>query len=513
MADQSYSDGPSAGISQSPYGRASSYNYGGGPSYNAPSSVAANPGGLRRRAVAPQADHNSASYDYRKSKKAPMRVVEKLDFMFPKVDQEFTVKTKGGGVASLVASGLIAVLILAELVTWIGQNRIELSKTYVDNSLGKQMKVNLNITFPGLSCSDLHVDLIDVAGDSQIDVHDTLVKRKMSSGGLRFLSKPEEEAELNLHKKQQTDKDRILKEALPADYCGPCYGAEEAENRCCQTCDEVIEAYTKKRWKIDLLKFTSEQCIREGRDKQEPKRMTKNEACNLSGYITLNRVAGNFHIAMGEGVERDGRHIHTYVPEDAPNFNVSHTIHELSFGIADGTEPLTGVTKIVTEDTGTTGLFQYFIKIVPTTYVGEDAFPNIKRGPESDLSLYEEIEDSMGGKKKKMESYRYFITERFMPLMTELLEDHHKEEGDNGKHAVYAGHVGGHHNEEHHKKQNAVLPGIFFIYDIYPFAVEVSRNSVPFTHLLIRIMATIGGVFTLTKWADSCIYEHRGSSF
>lgn len=231
--------------------------------------------------------------------------------------------------------------------------------------------------------------------------------------------------------------------------------------------------------------------------------MKKGEGCNLSGTMTLNRVAGNFHIAMGEGVERDGRHIHTFVPDDTPNFNASHVIHHLSFGSPDGEiladeASLNGVRKIVTTEHGTTGLFQYFIKIVPTTYVTDK-----------------------GRKGQRIESNRYFFTERFRPLMQELLTDDHivddddkadssedlREKGER-KAAAHTGHKGTHSNQEHHHIRNAILPGVFFIYEIYPFAVEISQNSVPFTHLLIRIMATVGGVFTIVRWVDSLFFEN-----
>jgi len=329
-----------------------------------------------------------------------------------------------------------------------------------------------------------------------LDIQDTLKKKKLHKTGVE-MSRHEIEVETNVHRKQQQEKDRILKEKLPKDYCGPCYGASP-EGECCQTCDDVIEAYTKRKWKTDMLKFTSEQCIREGRDKQDAKKLIRNQGCHLSGYMMLNRVAGNFHIAMGEGFERDGRHIQTFNPEDAPNFNASHIIHELSFGPSDGSEPLTGTKKIVTESVGTTGLFQYFIKIVPTTYV-DDAFPG-------DPELSETTSDGQ----KRIETNRYFITERFYPLMSEGYDDHiTKVEGDSKRHALEMKHGKGHDHEDHHKIRNSVLPGVFFIYDIYPFAVEISKNYVPFTHLLIRIMATVGGVFTLARWADSIIYDRR----
>lgn len=498
------------------YGAGSPYGYGGGPSpaaapggngpsfdypaYGGAGATASTPSadaGLRRRTAAPTASYGNGLGDDSNGKygKGPDRkVVERLDILFPKVDREFIVQTKGGGIMSLVAGVLIAILCLAEIIAWSSQNGAELSQTFVDTSLGKMMRVNLNITFPGLACEDLHLDVIDIAGDSQLDIEDTLKKRQLHLNG-KIFSKNEIDAELNKHRQQQEQKEQVLKSELPEDYCGPCYGAQETDDQCCQTCDEVLLAYSKKRWKSDLLKYTAEQCIREGRDKQEPKRMTKGQGCNLAGYMTLNRVSGNFHIAMGEGIERDGRHIHTYLPEDAPNFNASHIIHQLSFGPADGSEPLNGVTKIVTEGTGTTGLFQYFIKIVPTTYVGSDAIP---------INVPDDIKKR---KQMKLETNRYFFTERYMPLMTELLEDHHKDTEDPNKVAVNAGHAGSHDSHDHHKHQNAVLPGVFFIYEIYPFAVEIRKNSVPFTHLLIRLMATIGGVLTMVRWVDSCLYE------
>jgi hypothetical protein len=52
----------------------------------------------------------------------------------------------------------------------------------------------------------------------------------------------------------------------------------------------------------------------------------------MSGKMTVNKVAGNFHVAHGESIVRDGRHIHTFVPAEAPGFNVSHTIHSITFG-------------------------------------------------------------------------------------------------------------------------------------------------------------------------------------
>jgi hypothetical protein len=123
---------------------------------------------LRRRNVENTAA-SSPSYASSPGGKSSKRtaVVKNLDFMFPKVDTEYTVTTDRGGVASLVAYCLIILLVLAETVSWMGQNKATNEHIMVDTSLGKRMPVNMNITFPALACSDLHMDVIDSAGDAQ----------------------------------------------------------------------------------------------------------------------------------------------------------------------------------------------------------------------------------------------------------------------------------------------------------------------------------------------------------
>jgi len=67
----------------------------------------------------------------------------------------------------------------------------------------------------------------------------------------------------------------------------------------------------------------------------------------------------------------------------------------------------------------------------------------------------------------------------------------------------------GQEKHDTHLKQRAILPGLFFIYQVYPFAVEISKDEIPLTHLLIRILATIGGVFTIIGWLDIVLHSRR----
>mmetsp|Transcript_1292 Transcript_1292/g.3063 ORF Transcript_1292/g.3063 Transcript_1292/m.3063 type:complete len:429 (-) Transcript_1292:42-1328(-) len=426
------------------------------------------------------------------------------------MERDYEVRTERGGQATLVGYVIMLVLILAEFWTWRGLNGESLEHIVVDTSLGKRMRVNLNITFPNLHCDDLHLDVIDVAGDSQLDLSDTLFKHRLNLDGT-LRSKAKIATEANIKADEDKKKQEALSKDIPADYCGPCYGADEKEGDCCNTCDDVMERYKKKRWNENAVQPLAEQCIREGKGKNEPKRMSNGEGCNLSGHFTVNRVAGNFHIAMGEGVDRDGRHIHQFLPEDRMNFNASHVVHELIFmdeeygdmviaGVP-GETSMNSVSKVVTEDTGTTGLFQYFIKVVPTKYKGDIM---------DHLGLPSKTSD------KILETNRFFYTERFRPLIGEVHEEAILS-GDPDRGTAGA-HVGGksggtlHEKVEHHDTQNAVLPGVFFVYEIYPFAVEVTKNKVPFMHLLIRIMATVGGVFTIMGWIDSALYSREKKS-
>eukprot|EP00580_Thalassiosira_gravida_P014103 CAMPEP_0201682396 /NCGR_PEP_ID=MMETSP0494-20130426/51598_1 /ASSEMBLY_ACC=CAM_ASM_000839 /TAXON_ID=420259 /ORGANISM="Thalassiosira gravida, Strain GMp14c1" /LENGTH=564 /DNA_ID=CAMNT_0048166153 /DNA_START=107 /DNA_END=1801 /DNA_ORIENTATION=- len=461
--------------------------------------------------------------------KRTTRAVRKLDF-FPKTERDYTVRTERGGQLTAVGYCIMAILILSEWMAWRGSNGESLEHIAVDTSLGKRMRVNLNITFPALHCNDVHLDVIDVAGDSQIDLSDKMYKQRIDT----LTGKPKSKTLIAAEANSKADEDRKRREALdkkiPADYCGPCYGAQEKDGDCCNTCDEVMAAYKKKRWNENAVQPLAEQCIREGRGKNEPKKMTKNgEGCNLSGQFTVNRVAGNFHVAMGEGVEREGRHIHQFLPEDRVNFNASHVINDLTFlddefgdlvaegvgfqmetnnakkkknGGINGEKSMNGVDKLVTEETGTTGLFQYFIKVVPTKYKGDII---------DDLGV---PSSSWGDKKEKiLETNRYFYTERFRPLIGEVHEEAILS-GDPDR-GMAGAHVGGksggtlHEKMGHHDSQNAVLPGVFFVYEIYPFAVEITKNTVPFMHLFVRIMATVGGVFTLMSLLDGVLYSRE----
>jgi endoplasmic reticulum-Golgi intermediate compartment protein 3 len=57
------------------------------------------------------------------------------------------------------------------------------------------------------------------------------------------------------------------------------------------------------------------------------------------------------------------------------------------------------------------------------------------------------------------------------------------------------------------QQQTAVLPGIFFVYDLSPFMLEVHHTSMPLLHFITKLLAIVGGVFTILGVVDSVIHK------
>lgn len=65
--------------------------------------------------------------------------------------------------------------------------------------------------------------------------------------------------------------------------------------RCCNTCDDVREAYRRRGWAFKNAD-TIEQCKREGFTQKMQEQ--KNEGCQVYGFLEVNKVgasAGDYH--------------------------------------------------------------------------------------------------------------------------------------------------------------------------------------------------------------------------
>lgn len=240
-----------------------------------------------------------------------------------------------------IISGLLMFVLFVSEFNYYLTKEVQ-PELYVDTSRGQmKLKINLNVTFMHLPCAFLSTDAMDVSGENQIDVDHDLFKQRLSLTGEFIEDEPEKE---ELGDKSQEIVDAV-KQKLDPNRCESCYGAESEEGQCCNTCEAVREAYRKKGWAFKTAE-NIEQCKREGwGEKMEAQ---KNEGCMVFGFIEVNKVAGNFHFAPGKSFQQHHVHVHDLQALGGTKFNMSHTVHHMSFGekYPGIVNPLDGMTQI-----------------------------------------------------------------------------------------------------------------------------------------------------------------------
>jgi endoplasmic reticulum-Golgi intermediate compartment protein 3 len=119
----------------------------------------------------------------------------------------------------------------------------------------------IDATFSRLPCDWISVTALDVSGRIQTTIDHDLSRQRLDLRG-KALSIAEQ------HKVGAID-DHLpehlhpAKPELPAGYCGSCFGAAATEGQCCNTCEEVRNAYRLKGWVMPEYEVV-EQCKREG---------------------------------------------------------------------------------------------------------------------------------------------------------------------------------------------------------------------------------------------------------
>lgn len=116
------------------------------------------------------------------------------------------------------------------------------------------------------------VDVTDISGELQADLQHNIVKTRLTSEGRKvegsgtsgklhtcwFFS-----MELTnlcvLDLKSELD---MAAAARGPDYCGSCYGGIEPEGGCCQTCEDVRQAYLNRGWSFSNPQTIDQVCQR-----------------------------------------------------------------------------------------------------------------------------------------------------------------------------------------------------------------------------------------------------------
>ncbi|KAK2734600.1 hypothetical protein FQN55_002579 [Onygenales sp. PD_40] len=422
---------------------------------------------------------------------APKSRFARLD-AFTKTVEDARIRTRSGGVVTITSLLVILFLIWGE---WTEYRRVVvLPELIVDKGRGERMEIHLNMTFPKLPCELLTLDVMDVSGEQQTGVVHGISKVRLgpASEGGRTL----DVTALDLHPSTQNARH------LDPDYCGACYGAPSPPNAkkegCCNTCDEVRDAYAAKSWAFGRGDHV-EQCEREGYGANLDAQ--RKEGCRIEGVLRVNKVIGNFHIAPGRSFTNGHVHAHdldNYYHTPVPH-TMEHQIHQLRFGpqLPDDlssrwkwtdhhhTNPLDDTSQKTTEPRYN---FMYFVKVVSTSYLplGWDAsFSSaVHSAAAGDAPLGKQGVHIGSG---SIETHQYSVTS-------------HKRSIDGGNDAAEG------HKERLHSQGG--IPGVFFNYDISPMKViNREARTKSFSGFLTGVCAIIGGTLTVAAAVDRAVYE------
>jgi len=414
---------------------------------------------------------------------------------FTKTVDEARIRTTSGGIVTIASLLIVIFLAWGE---WADYRRIVVHpELIVDKGRGEKMEIHLNISFPRIPCELLTLDVMDVSGEQQTGVMHGVSKVRLApvaEGGAVIDVKA-----LDLHSTDDTAAH------LDPSYCGSCYGVPAPSNAakpdCCNTCDEVREAYAQASWAFGRGENV-EQCEREHYGERLDSQ--RKEGCRIEGGLRVNKVVGNFHIAPGRSFSNGNMHVHdlnNYFDSPIPGGHVfTHTIHHLRFGpqlpeevtkrMSSKAMPWTNHhlnplddTQQATDDPAYN--FMYFVKVVSTSYLplGWQNRPYDSSSAEDNIGLGA-YGHSVDG---SLETHQYSVTSHRRSL----------NGGDDS---------GEGHKERLHARGG--IPGVFFSYDISPMKViNREERAKTLAGFLTGLCAIIGGTLTVAAAVDRGVYE------
>ena len=168
--------------------------------------------------------------------------------MNAQVNEDFFTRTLSGGVITIISSIFMLVLFISEAMDFRSIQVV--NELGVDRSRGEQMQINIDITLHRMGCSYISIDVMDVSGDYHLHVDDhEILKQRIDWFGNKVTIKPHK-SEVGPEVKPHVNETDTSKNGTTVEVCLSCYGAEEHPDQCCNTCDEVRDAYRKRGWAL-----------------------------------------------------------------------------------------------------------------------------------------------------------------------------------------------------------------------------------------------------------------------
>lgn len=278
-------------------------------------------------------------------------------------DNDLRVKTKSGGLISILTALSIAILTFHEFKSFAITSYSD--DVVVDTSrigIGRTMPISFNITVY-MPCSKVHVNLYDSDGIPQLTGSEEIHKMRLYENEL-----PIDNKHIKVEPKSAAKGDNNVIGFLydkNKHYCGKCYGAKD-EGECCNSCDDVVNAFKEKGWDLKQM-HEWEQCTNEDYQK------IGNEFCSVYGYIRVSRNSGTLYFAWDDIKPTSKRYI-DISRISASKINYSHHIHRFYFGTALNhiIFPLEG-TKVNQKEQGRIA-YNYEVEVVPYTLIDSRKF-------------------------------------------------------------------------------------------------------------------------------------------
>lgn len=351
-----------------------------------------------------------------------MEGIKKFD-AYTKINEDFRIRYWIGGIISILMIITMIWMFSSEFNDYFKTNMRPVLQ--IDESKTDKLPINFDITFHESPCQFTTIDVLDTMGEVNLDIDQNIKKIRIN---------PVEDSE---QRKKKFGKQ------IYGNECPSC--AQGDSKKCCYTCNEIKESYEKM--KIEMPRNV-QQCKKDNIQKMNE--YYKGEGCRMIGSVKVNKVSGNFHIAPGISEQSGDRHFHSSNYQGS--VNMSHTWNYLMFGegFPGMQNPIENLTKI---DESNDSMYQYFVQIVPTTFIGLN--------------------------EKEIKTNGYSVTEHYR-----------------------AGNV---------KREEKGVPGVFVLYEISSMEVLYyeERNSVG--HLLTGICGIVGGMFTVFSLIDRFIYYLIGN--
>eukprot|EP01038_Epipyxis_sp_PR26KG_P008155 gene8155-11037_t len=378
---------------------------------------------------------------------------------FPKTSDDFRVKTTSGALVSIASVIFMILLFFSELSYFYKTETVD--HLYVNTTRAQTVRIDFDISFHQIPCNIISLDAFDDTGSPQKDAIHQIYKHRLSSDGIKsgFAERQElgntirSESELEELAKQRTvDLDHeiaVVKEQIGK--CGNCYGAATYKGQCCNTCKEVTDAYEKMGW--HLKPYSVIQCASEAFITNAKEQFSDDGGCQLYGRMELNKGSGHFHFAPHKKLHQGGDlqngifNLMDLLSFTFDQFNVSHTIHGISFGdnFPGIKSPLDGESRVVQD---THGMYQYYIKVVPTKY------------------------KPLGKSVEVIESNQYSVTEHMSHLAP---------------------------------GSGRGLPGVYFNYEMSPIQAMFEEKRGGLLSFITSVCAIIGGIFSVMGLLDKII--------